>query len=106
MPTRPLTAAPTPGSRGMSQIYRICVRVALRDPPDLRDLPDLADLSSSPSHQIHFVDVDRLFVAIEGQDDANPHRRFGRPNRDDEDREDLANRLFQLRRDLHKVEFH
>ena len=54
--------------------------------------------SHLPSHQVHFVDVDRFFVAVERQDDAEPDRRFGRRHRDDEDREHLADRVLQLRR--------
>src|SRR5262245_20605498 len=75
MPNRPLTAAPNAGSRGISQMY--CM---------------------SEAHQVHFVDVDGLYVAVEGQDDAETDGRFGRGDGDDENREHLADGVALLLR--------
>src|SRR3954447_2595845 len=86
MPTRPLIAAPMPGKSGISQMYRM----------DLSDVPELPGL---PPHQVHFVDVDRFFVAVEGEDDAESDRGFGGSDCDHEDREHLANRVLQLIRE-------
>ena len=60
------------------------------------DAPPDPLLPASPSHQVHFIDVDRLFVPIEREDDAEPHRRFGRGDSDDEDREHLTDGVVQL----------
>src|SRR6266581_2544974 len=78
----------------------------LPDPPDLPDLPDPPDLPDLPAHQIHLVDVDRLFVPVEGEDDAEPHRRLRRSHRDDKDREDLTDAVLQLGGECDQVDVH
>ena len=50
-----------------------------------------------PPHQVHLVDVDRLLVAVEREDDPETDRRFGGGDGDDENREHLADGVLQLR---------
>src|SRR5579871_937902 len=94
MPTRPLIAAPMPGSRGISGIKRILVSEGA------------ADAAAPPSrpHQIHFVDVDRLFVPVERENDPEADGRFRRRDRDHEDGEHLADLVLQLRRERDEVD--
>src|SRR5438132_6434240 len=99
IPITPLISAPAPGKRGINQIYRINPPAC---PPARPAWP--ARSARLPSHQVHFVDVDRLFVAIEGEDDAESYRRLGGRHGDDEDREDLADGVLQLRRERDQVD--
>src|SRR4029078_12569520 len=72
IPISPLIAAPRPGSNGINQMYFIVLRQDRRKGrnPSLLAPPAPPAGPGLPSHQIHFVDVDRFLVAIEREDDA------------------------------------
>src|SRR6185503_20077672 len=95
IPMRPLMAAPTPGNSGMSQMYFIFLQ--------WRRGPTPAPPAHLPSHHVHFVDVDRFLVAVEGENDPEPHRGLRRRHGNDEHREDLADRILKLVRVRHEV---
>src|SRR5688572_11637806 len=95
MPTSPLIAAPMPGRIGISQINSI-------DCSALCSL--LSALARLPSHQIHFVDVDRFLVPVERQDDAQADGGLGGRDGDDEYREHLADAVLQLIRKRHQID--
>src|SRR5882762_9087558 len=62
IPTRPLTRAPRPGRRGINQMYVMSTFIT--------------GAGASPFHQVHLVNVHRLFVPVEREDDPESHRRF------------------------------
>src|SRR5687767_769799 len=99
MPTRPLMAAPIPGSSGMSQIRSTSSFSRIPN-------PESPTPSSLPSHDVHFVDVDGFFVAIEGQDDSQTYGGLGRRDGDDEHCEHLTDGVLQLLGVGHQIDVH
>src|SRR5713101_2334936 len=86
-PISPLIAAPMPGNSGMSQMSFISVW-----------------LRASRPHDVHLVDVDRFFVAIERQDDSEPDSGFGRRHGDHENGKHLTDHVVQLIRERHEID--
>src|SRR5687767_10439245 len=85
MPNRPLSAAPAAGRRGMSQSSVI---------------------DGSPPQHVHLVEIDRLLVAVEREDDPQSDGRLGGGDGDDEDREHLPGGVVKLVRERREVDVH
>src|SRR5580704_3779111 len=100
-PKKNMMAAPAAGSRGITQMWerkkkRLSARAdgvmtfSLRLFRGSSARPNFRSSASLPFQQVHFVDVHRLLIAEEGDQDAETDRCFGGGVGDDENCEDLA----------------